>query len=140
MRKHPPKCKICGEYLEPIFEENIGRSYFGAKLISNPNTEPINWKCVNEMCSQDGCNQRKVEKMPKKEAKKEFTYDGCKLKLVALLQRNVIKSNNIKILEQFENLIRQQTAKEIFKDLESKFTNKITDTIMWKKLKEKWLK
>ena len=68
------------------------------------------------------------------------TYDGCKLKLVALLQRNVIKSNNIKILEQFENLIRQQTAKEIFKDLESKFTNKITDTIMWKKLKEKWLK
>jgi len=81
----------------------------------------------------------KFMKRIQREELKLNTYDGCKLKLVALLQRNVIKSNNIKILEQFENLIRQQTAKEIFKDLESKFTNKITDTIMWKNLKKKWL-
>jgi hypothetical protein len=44
MRKNPKKCK-CGEWMEPVFEEGIGRSYVGAPLIPNIRQEPEYWIC-----------------------------------------------------------------------------------------------
>ena len=35
MRKYPKKCPKCGEYMEPVFTEGIGRSYMGCDMIQN---------------------------------------------------------------------------------------------------------
>jgi len=47
MRKEPKKCRVCGDYMEPVFEEYPGSSHVGAELIRNPNMEVIRWICVN---------------------------------------------------------------------------------------------
>ena len=46
MRKYPKKCPKCGEYMEPVFLEKIGRSYMGCDLHYNREQEPIYWKCI----------------------------------------------------------------------------------------------
>ena len=45
MRQYPKKCPKCKEYMNPVFEDGIGRSHMGAELISNINQEPKGWKC-----------------------------------------------------------------------------------------------
>lgn len=52
MRKYPKKCPKCGEYMEPVFPEQVGRSYMGCELIRNILQEPIYWKCI--YCSWTG--------------------------------------------------------------------------------------
>ena len=46
MRKYPKKCPKCGEYMEPVFPEQVGRSYMGCNLIRNISQDPIYWKCI----------------------------------------------------------------------------------------------
>jgi len=47
MRKYPKKCPACGEYMEPIFEEDEIpiRTRLGGTVFSNPNQEPTGWVC-----------------------------------------------------------------------------------------------
>ena len=46
MRKNPKKCPKCGEYMEPVFPEKIGRNYAGCASHYNSEQEPIFWKCI----------------------------------------------------------------------------------------------
>ena len=89
--------------------------------------------------------------MPKKEQSNDEEINRRKLILKDFirLHKLVCKEQGIvnagytylnRLVENIETQTKKDNAKEIFKDLESKFTNKITDTIMWKKLKKKWLK
>ena len=87
--------------------------------------------------------------MPKKEQSNDEEINRIKLilkdfirlrKLVCKEQGNAGYTYLNRLVENIETQTKKDNAKEIFKDLESKFTNKVTDTIMWKKLKKKWLK
>ena len=46
-RKHPKKCPYCGDDMEPVFPDEVGRSYSGCPLTKNPSVDPISWKCLN---------------------------------------------------------------------------------------------
>lgn len=45
MRKNPKKCPVCGEDMEPVFEEEISRAHMGVPLPTSPLVEPKGWFC-----------------------------------------------------------------------------------------------
>ena len=49
--------------------------------------------------------------------------DAIKLKLILKFQKNIIKTEETKLLEDFETAVRQETKKEVFDDID-KLINK----------------
>ena len=45
MRKNPKRCPKCKEYMNPIFEESIGRRTIETTSQQKTDVEPIGWEC-----------------------------------------------------------------------------------------------
>ncbi|MDD3052682.1 MAG: hypothetical protein PHR06_16305 [Candidatus Cloacimonetes bacterium] len=45
MRKYPAKCPKCGEYAEPIFNNNIYNYPGGMTWKTHSNIDPTHWHC-----------------------------------------------------------------------------------------------
>ena len=46
MRKYPKKCPKCGEDMEPVFTETMGRFGLGDAQKRIDDVKPIFWKCI----------------------------------------------------------------------------------------------
>lgn len=46
-RKNPKRCPKCKEYMDPVFNDGIGRHKSGMAWTPNRNQDPCGWRCFD---------------------------------------------------------------------------------------------